>query len=116
MHRYMPNFEMPPINFAERDRGIEEVMRQCISGYADDGVRHMLDDVFVVETAHATPSENELEEPKATAKAFLEVLAPSKKPLYAGAKLSQLDATSQLIAVKAEYGCSQKCIEAFLGA
>ena len=45
----------------------------------------------------------------------MEVLASSKKPLYAGAKISQLDAISQLIAVKAEYGCSQKCFEAFLG-
>lgn len=114
-HGYMPNFDMPPINIAERDRGREEVMRQRIGGYADDGVRDMLDDVIAAETAHATPSENEPEEPEATAKAFLKVLASSKKPLFAGAKLSQLDAISQLIAVKAEYGCSQKCFEAFLG-
>src|SRR6266566_443191 len=33
-HGYMRNFNMP-INFAERDRGKEEVMRQRISGYAD---------------------------------------------------------------------------------
>ena len=85
-HGYMPNFDMPPINI-----------------------------VIVAEMANATPSENEPEEPEATAKAFLEVLASSKKPLYAGAKISQLDAISQLIAVKAEYGCSQKCFEAFLG-
>ena len=114
-HGYMPNFDMPPINIAEQDRGREEVMRQRIDGYEDDGVRDMLDDVIVAETANATPSENEPEEPEATAKAFLEVLASSKKPLYAGAKISQLDAISQLIAVKAEYGCSQKCFEAFLG-
>ena len=114
-HGYMPNFDMPPINIAEQDRGREEMMRQRIDGYEDDGVRDMLDDVIVAETANATPSENEPEEPEATAKAFLEVLASSKKPLYAGAKISQLDAISQLIAVKAEYGCSQKCFEAFLG-
>ena len=114
-HGYMPNFDMPPINIAEQDRGREEVMRQRIDGYEDDGVRDMLDDVIVAETANATPSENEPEEPEATAKAFLEVLASSKKPLYAGAKISQLDAISQLIAVKAEYGYSQKCFEAFLG-
>ena len=105
-HGYMPNFDMPPINIAEQDRGREEVMRQRIDGYEDDGVRDMLDDVIVAETANATPSENEPEELEATAKAFLEVLASSKKPLYAGAKISQLDAISQLIAVKAEYGCS----------
>ena len=105
-HGYMPNFDMPPINIAEQDRGREEVMRQRIDGYEDDGVRDMLDDVIVAETGNATPSENEPEEPEATAKAFLEVLASSKKPLYAGAKISQLDAILQLIAVKAEYGCS----------
>ena len=81
-HGYMPNFGMPPINLAEQDRGREEVMQQRIDGYVDDGVRDMLDDVIAAETAHATPSENEPEEPEATAKAFLEVLACSKKPLY----------------------------------
>ena len=42
-HGYMPNFDMPPINIAEQDRGREEVMRQRIDGYEDDGVRDMLD-------------------------------------------------------------------------
>ena len=45
-HGYMPNFDMPPINIAEQDRGREEVMRQRIDGYEDDGVRDMLDDVI----------------------------------------------------------------------
>ena len=74
----VPNFDMPPINIAEQNHGREEVMRQCIDGYEDDGVKDMLDDVIGAETANATPSENEPEEPEATAKAFLEVLAPSK--------------------------------------
>lgn len=43
------------------------------------------------------------------------MLASSKKPLYKGAKISQLDAISQLVAIKAEYGCSRACFEAFLG-
>ena len=60
-------------------------------------------------------SANEPEEPEETAKAFLEILASSKKPLYEGAKLSVLDAISQLMAVKAEYGCRRGCFEAFLG-
>ena len=66
-HGYMPNFDMLPINIAEQDRGREEVMRQRIDGYEDDEVRDMLDDVIVAETANATPSENEPEEPEATA-------------------------------------------------
>ena len=77
----MPNFVLPPLHIAEQERGIEEVMLQRIDGYEDDGV-------IVSETVNVTPSENEPEEPKATAKAFLEVLASSKKPLYAGAKIS----------------------------
>ena len=59
---YMKDFIMP-INFAERDRGREEVMRQRIGGFEDDGVRDMLDDVFAAEATHATASENEPKEP-----------------------------------------------------
>jgi len=87
---FMPNFPMP-INFAQRNRDREEVMRQRIGGYEDDGVRDMLDDVRAAHTIDATHSENEPEEPEETAKAFLDILASSRKPLYEGAKLSQLD-------------------------
>ena len=66
---YMPNFTMP-VNFAEQDHAREEVMRQRIDGHEDDGVRNMLDDVRAGQTAHATPSEKEPEEPEETAKAF----------------------------------------------
>ena len=75
----------------------------------------MLDDVCAAQTVAATLSVNEPEEPEENAKAFLDILASSKKPLYEGAKLSQLDAISQLMAVKAEYGCTRGCFEAFLG-
>nr|XP_020159405.1 uncharacterized protein LOC109744661 [Aegilops tauschii subsp. strangulata] len=71
----------------------------------------MLDDVFAAEPTPPSHSANGLEE---TAKAFLDILASSRKPLYEGAKLSMLDAMSQLMAVKAEYGCSRG-FEAFLG-
>jgi hypothetical protein len=104
-----------PINFAQRDHGREEVIRQRITGYEDDGVGDMLDDVLAAQPTPTARPANEPEEPEETAKAFLDILASSKKPLYEGAKLSQLDAISQLMAVKAEYGCSQKCFEAFLG-
>ena len=113
-HGFMPNFNMP-INFAQRDRGREDVIRQRVAGYEDDGVRDMLDDVFAAQPTPPSHSANEPEEPEETAKAFLEILASSKKPLYEGAKLSVLDAISQLMAVKAEYGCSRGCFEAFLG-
>jgi len=110
----MPKFNTP-INFAQRDHGREEVIRQRIAGYEDDEVRDMLDDVFFAQPTPPSHSANEPEEPEETAKAFLDILASSKKPLYEGAKLSVLDAISQLMAVKAEYGCSRGCFEAFLG-
>ena len=39
----------------------------------------------------------------------IEMLASSKKPLYEGAKISQLDAISQLMAVKAKYADDKYC-------
>ncbi|XP_073351930.1 uncharacterized protein [Aegilops tauschii subsp. strangulata] len=72
----------------------------------------MLDDVFA---AQPTPPSHSANEPEETGKAFLDILALSKKPLYEGAKLSVLDAILQLMAVKAGYGCSRGCSEAFLG-
>ena len=104
-HGFMPNFNMP-INFAQQDRGREDVIRQRIAGYEDNGVRDMLDDVFAAQPTPPSHSANEPEEPEETAKAFLEILASSKKPIYEGAKLSVLYAISQLMAVKAKYGCS----------
>ena len=58
MNGFMPNFNMP-INFAQRDCGREEVIRQRIAGHEDDGVRDMLDDVCAAQTAPATLSANE---------------------------------------------------------
>ena len=95
---YMPNFIMP-IDIAEQQRSREEVMRQRIDGNEDDGIRDMLDDLCAVDPKE--PEEpGEPEEPEPTAKAFIEMLASSKKPLYEGAKISQLDAISQLLALK----------------
>ena len=93
-HGFMPNFNMP-INFAQRDRGREDVIRQRVAGYEDDGVRDMLDDVFAAQPTPPSHSANEPEEPEETAKAFLKILASSNKPLYEGAKLSVLDARWQ---------------------
>jgi hypothetical protein len=108
-HGYMPDFTMP-INLAERDRERWEVMRQRIDGNADDGIRNLLDDLHYAQQAHSPPPEDDLEEPEepkgpdepeATAKAFLDMMASAKKPLYPGAEISQLDAISQKLATKA---------------
>ena len=52
----MPNFNML-INFAQRDRGREDVIRQRVAGYEDDGVRDMLDDVFAAQPTPPSFSE-----------------------------------------------------------
>jgi hypothetical protein len=105
----MPDFTMP-INFAERDRERWEVMRQRIDGNADDGIRNLLDDLHYAQQAHSLPPEDDLEEPEepegpdepeATTKAFLDMMASTKKPLYQGAEISQLDAILQKLATKA---------------
>uniref|UniRef100_A0ACD5XP76 Uncharacterized protein n=1 Tax=Avena sativa TaxID=4498 RepID=A0ACD5XP76_AVESA len=118
---YMPNFAMPT-NFPERDRVRGEVMRQRINGNEDDGIGNMLHDLQYAEMAHSPPREEdpegpdeseepnepeemgELEEPEAIAKAFLDMMASAKKPLYPNATISQLDAVSQLLADKAKNG------------
>ena len=55
-HGFMPNFNMP-INFAQRDHGREDVIRQRVAGYEDDGVRDMLDDVFAAQPTPPSFSE-----------------------------------------------------------
>jgi hypothetical protein len=115
-HGYMPDFTMP-INFAERDRERWQVMRQRIDGNADDGIRNMLDDLHYAQHAHSPPPEDDPEEPdepdepEATAKAFLDMMASAKKPLYPGAEISQLDAISQKLATKAKHGMTRSCFE-----
>ena len=111
LHGYMPNFTVwVQHGEQEPDRGRDEVMRQRINGNEDDGIRNMLDDLGDARRAHQD------EEPEATAKAYLDMLAAAKKPLYGTAKISQLDAISQLLAIKAQYGISRACFESFLTA
>ena len=95
-------------------------MRQRIDGNANDGIGNMLDDLQYAEMARSPPLEEdpeqqeepyEPEEPEPTAKAFLEMMASAKKPLYPGAEISQLDAISQLLADKAKHGSTRSCFE-----
>ena len=57
LNGYMPEFTMR-INFPERDRVREEVMRQRIDGHVDDGIGNMLDDLHHAEQAHSPPRED----------------------------------------------------------
>src|SRR4051812_45773048 len=90
----------------ERDRG--EVMRQRINGNEGDGIRNLLDDFHDADMPDSPPSHEppELEEPREpedpepSAKAFYDLMASAKRPLYEGSKISQLDAISQALAKK----------------
>ena len=106
----------------ERDRG--EVMRQRLNGNEFDGVRDMLDDLQDAEIPDSPPSEPEEppepeeapepEEPEPVAKAFYDMLTAAKKPLYEGAKMSQLDAISQCLADKTHHNFTRAGYEAAL--
>ena len=103
LNGYMPNF-VTAVDFAqyERDRG--EVMRQRIDGNEYDGIRNFLDDLRNNDMPDSPPQGEEPpepEEPEPTAMAFLDMMASAKRPLYEDAKISQLDAISQVLADKA---------------
>ena len=42
------------------------------------------------------------------------MMASAQRPLFEGAKISQLDAISQALAIKLEYGNTRSCFEAHL--
>jgi hypothetical protein len=108
----------------ERDRG--EVMRRRIDGNEDDGIRYFLDDLCDADMPDSPPGQEEhpepeepeepleLEEPEPTTKAFFDMMASAKRPLYEGAKISQLDAIAQVLANKAQFNNTRSCIEAHL--
>ena len=102
LNGYMPNFRVW-VHHGEQepDRARAEVMRQRVDGNEDDGIRNLMDDLHDAHMPHQD------EEPEATAKAYLDMLAAAKKPIYGTAKISQLDAISQLLAIKAQYGISR---------
>jgi hypothetical protein len=54
------------------------------------------------------------EEPEPTTQAFFDMLTTSNKPLHGHAQVSQLDAITRLIAVKAQFSTSIACFDAFL--
>ena len=104
----------------EHDRG--EVMRQRLNGNDYDGVRDFLDDLIDADMPDSPEPEEppeseeppEPEEPEPTAKAFYDMMAAAKKPLYEGASISQLDAISQCLADKTQHSNTRAGFEAHL--
>ncbi|KAK1692814.1 hypothetical protein QYE76_009511 [Lolium multiflorum] len=113
MHGYVTE-----IDFDERERDRGEVMRQRLNGNAYDGIRDFLDDLVHADVPDSPPPEPEAppepEEPEPTAKAFYDMIAAAKRPLYEGAAISQLDAISQCLADKTRYNTTREGFEASL--
>jgi hypothetical protein len=86
----------------EADCMREEVLRPRVEDYdGDAGVADMLDDFH-----KAQFTERRTEEPKATAKAFYDMLSSAQKPLHEKTMVSQLDAIGRVMAVKSQYSMS----------
>ncbi|KAK1653185.1 hypothetical protein QYE76_070990 [Lolium multiflorum] len=112
MHGYVTE-----IDFDERERDRGEVMRQRLNGNAYDGIRDFLDDLVHADVPDSPPEPEappEPEEPEPTAKAFYDMIAAAKRPLYEGAAISQLDAISQCLADKTRYNTTREGFEASL--
>ena len=97
-HGYMLEYN-PPVDFSQHDRDRGEVMRQRIDGNETDGILHLLDDLRDADMPDSPqeepeePPESEVlpeEEPEPSAKAFIDMMASAKRPLYPGARMSQL--------------------------
>ena len=108
---YMPGYN-PPVDFAQHDRDRGEVMRQRIDGNETDGILHLLDDLRDADMPDSPqeepeePPEPEVlpeEEPEPSAKAFIDMMASAKRPLYPGATISQLDGITQLVGAKCQF-------------
>ena len=125
---YMRDYD-PPVDFSrhERDRG--EVMRQRIDGNENDGILNLLDDLRDADMPElpwdeqsepeeppepeGPPQPEELpeEEPEPTARAFIDMMASARRPLYPGAKMSQLDGITQLLADKCMFESTRASFE-----
>jgi hypothetical protein len=85
----MPNY-VTSVDFSQYDHDRGEVMLQRIDGNEDDGIRYLLDDLHDAYMPDSPPPQEEppeLEEPEPTTKAFYDMMAAAKRPLYEGAKM-----------------------------
>ena len=95
-------------------------MRQRIDGNETDGILHLLDDLQDADMPDSPqeepeePPEPEVlpeEEPEPSAKAFIDMMASAKRPLYPGATVSQLDGIMQLVAAKCQFESTRAVFE-----
>jgi hypothetical protein len=77
-------------------------------GYNENRIPKIVDDV-----CHAFDIPLE-EEQEPTTEAFFDMLTASNKPLHGHTQVSQLDAITRLLAIKAQFSTSIACFDAFL--
>jgi hypothetical protein len=101
---FVPNYTRW-VHHGERDRIREEVVRPLLEEYdADAGMADMMEDFQEGRFAQGMEVE---EDPEETAKAFYTMMESAQKPLHEKTRVSQLDAISQLIALKSQLGISR---------
>jgi hypothetical protein len=110
---YMPHY-VTHIDFDEHERDKGGVMRQQLNDNKYDGVGDFLDDLIHGDMLDSPPPWEEAPELEPTVKAFYDMLAAAKKPLYKAASISQLDAISQCLAYKTQYSTTHNGFEASL--
>jgi hypothetical protein len=102
------------VHHGERGQSRSDVIRQRTDdgggggGYNENRIPEMVDDVH---HAFEIPLE---EEPEPSTQAFFDMLTASNRPLHSHTKVSQLDAITRLLAVKAQFSTSIACFDAFL--
>jgi hypothetical protein len=99
------------IHHGEHGQSRSDVIHQRIDdggGYNENRIPEMVDDVCNV---FDIPLE---EEPEPTTQAFFYMLTALNKPLHGHTRVSQLDAITRLLAVKAQFSTSIACFDALL--
>ncbi|XP_010233350.1 uncharacterized protein LOC104583235 [Brachypodium distachyon] len=103
LYGYTPNYTQWGYHGEQEDRGREEVVRRRTDDY-DTGFQDMVDDL---EEARV-PTE---EEPEATSKAYLDMLAEASTDLHAHTKVNKLDAIARIMAVKTQFNLSRELFD-----
>ena len=102
---FTPGYTVWTLHGESAQRARAEVVRRC----TDENGTGMEDMVQNIDDAR--DSDEEMEE---SAKAFTEMLESSKRPLHEHTELCQLDAISQIMALKAQFNLGRECYDAMM--
>ena len=102
---FTPGYTVWTLHGESAQRARAEVVRRCTDEHGT-GTADMVQDFD-----DARDSDEEMEE---SAKAFTEMLESSKHPLHEHTELCQLDAISQIMALKAQFNLGRECYDAMM--